>query len=399
MVNKFFFIIIVLLLFLVSCAQTKDHGKEVAPVDKINSESSYAEKIENAGEAPETTVLPKTKGLGSLCNGEQECISFCLNNRGKCEAYCQKYNNVVCAILSSSSNKSLTKSSTPSSPILGGLCPNVDACGKYCSSHSFACEVYCLQNPQNNFCQERFSYVYEGNVQDSLLRFPQFRNRKYMFNNGKLLEEPPHIEHLGVEFAPYNPTTRKAGDFVFDKFTYSWGETYNTKIFYDYGEEGEENGNINRDPQTIYILPLGTKVRAVSSGIVTSIHLLYSGDLTVFVTKPESPSWHYEHEHVINPMVKEGDMVVAGQVLAEVSNYSKWLREDGYGVVDIGLFKPSERPGHHCPFLYLDESIREKSFTKIRDIYKSWEEYMGDTSLYDEEHHALPGCIVTEPID
>ena len=386
-----FALLVTSFIFIVSCVP-----KEDVEIEKADESSRDYNK--NIQEPLPTTA--QSQGLGNLCSGKEECSSFCLNNRGRCEAYCQEHDNEVCAILSPSINKGLTGSSAPSSLILSGLCLNVDACGKYCSSHGFACEFYCLQNPKNNFCQERFSYVYEGNVQDSLLRFPEFRDREYTFNDGKLQEESPRIEHLGVEFAPYNPTTMKAGDFVFDKFTYSWGGTYNTKVFSDYGEaEEEKNGTIIRDPQIIYILPLGTKVRAVSSGIVTSIHQLYSGDLTIFVTKPESPSWHYEHEHVINPVVKVGDAVVAGQVLAEVSNYSKWLREDGYGVVDIGLFKPSEHPGHHCPFLYLDESIREKSFAEIRDLYKSWEEYMGNKNLYDEEHHALPGCIVTEPLD
>lgn len=34
--------------------------------------------------------------LGNLCSGEKECISFCLNNRGRCEKYCNGNKNELC---------------------------------------------------------------------------------------------------------------------------------------------------------------------------------------------------------------------------------------------------------------------------------------------------------------
>ena len=43
-------------------------------------------------------------GLGSLCAGESECISFCLNNRGRCESYCKSNGaNELCSIILNSS--------------------------------------------------------------------------------------------------------------------------------------------------------------------------------------------------------------------------------------------------------------------------------------------------------
>ena len=38
-------------------------------------------------------------GLGDLCSGEEECISFCQNNNGICEAYCQGKENELCLII------------------------------------------------------------------------------------------------------------------------------------------------------------------------------------------------------------------------------------------------------------------------------------------------------------
>lgn len=43
---------------------------------------------------------PSSPALGNLCSGEQECVSFCLNNRGRCEAYCKEnYKNTLCLII------------------------------------------------------------------------------------------------------------------------------------------------------------------------------------------------------------------------------------------------------------------------------------------------------------
>ena len=210
----------------------------------------------------------------------------------------------------------------------------------------------------------------------------------------------PVIEGIGVEIGFYDESTGKAGEFRFGNFTYDWGDIYNEKVFYDYGEEIIRDDGIVLDPQPIFILPLGTKVRAITTGTVISVSKLYSDDYTIQVIRPENSSWVYEHEHVINPLVEAGDNVTAGQVIAEVSDYNEWLREDGYGVLDIGILTTTREgtPLHHCPFMYLHRDIRGDILEKISALYASWEEYAGDSSLYDEDGHAIPGCITTEPI-
>lgn len=282
---------------------------------------------------------------------------------------------------------------------LGDLCSGERECTEFCSSQSFTCEAYCVMYP-NTFCKERFSYLYGKVVDDSLMQFPEFRTYNYTFEDGKLIEKEPQLENIGIEIDFYNPSTKRAGDFVFDKFVYPWGEVYNTQVFRYYGEiEEVKNGSVQHSPQLVYIVPLGTKVRSIASGIVTHIGKVYSGDSTVFVVNPESPSWVYEHEHVINLQVREGDYVFAGQVIAEVSNYSQWLRNDGYGVVDIGLVKILGGGGfHYCPLLYLNGSLKQTYFEKIKALYKSWEEYMGNSSIYDENDYVVPGCVTDEKL-
>jgi len=212
----------------------------------------------------------------------------------------------------------------------------------------------------------------------------------------------PIIENIGIEIDYYNDTTNKAGDFQFDTFTYSWGGIYNEKIFYDYGDSSiNETGAIKLEPQPIFIVPLGTKVHAITSGVVSDISTLYSGDYTIHVIKENNPKWVYEHEHVINVSVNIGDKVTAGQEIAEVSDYNSWLKADGYGVLDIGILTTTEdgNPEHHCPFMYLNESVKDDYLEKINALYESWETYTGNSSLYEEDEHVIPGCITCDPIN
>src|SRR3989344_2367719 len=263
---------------------------------------------------------------------------------------------------------------------LGTLCSGEVECRAFCYNNQRQCESYC-RGSQNELCTKIFP---AENPSDT-----------------KKDDSKPQIEHIGIQLDFYDPLTNKAGDIKFHTFMYPWNsEVYNSKIFYDYGEVSPgEDGTIELEPQPVYIAPLGTKVRAITSGVVLDIRKIYSGDYTIMVIKPEYPGWIYEHEHVINPTVNIGDTVTSGQVLAEVSNYNQWLRNDGYGVLDIGILSSvNGKPLHHCPYQYLDESVKQFYFERIRALYTSWEEYTGNSSLYNEEEHAIPGCITLDPI-
>lgn len=45
----------------------------------------------------------------------------------------------------------------------------------------------------------------------------------------------------------------------------------------------------------------------------------------------------FETEHVIDPLVKFGDRVTAGQRIATVSDYDRSWKAMGYGLVEIGV--------------------------------------------------------------
>lgn len=206
------------------------------------------------------------------------------------------------------------------------------------------------------------------------------------------------IKHLGVNLDYYNPSTNKAGDFEFTKATF--GDTsMPSMIFMEYGYhmQGNSASAARNNPQPTMILPLGTKVHALVDGTVYDAPKLYSNDYSVMV-QPEGSDLIFETEHVINLKVKKGDKVKAGDVVAEVSDYDA-KNYDGLGLFEIGILKSGNPPQHICPFDYLDDSIKEQTLQKITALKKSWEEYRGDTSIYDESKVVIPGCLSRDPVE
>src|SRR3989344_999139 len=195
---------------------------------------------------------------------------------------------------------------------------------------------------------------------------------------------PLKLKSIGVEFSDFKFTKEKL---QFNRLFMGYGFIIPTS------SAGPQKSN----PQPTFILPLGTKVRSLVDGVVVDIPTVWSGDFSLMVgTGDDKSPWRYETEHVKNVVVKVGDKVSAGQVIAEVSDFDKGAPA-GYGAVEIGILKGGNPPQHICPFAYLDDSIREETFSKMNELFKTWEEYVGDQTLYMETE--IPGCLTLEPIE
>src|SRR3989344_75709 len=233
-----------------------------------------------------------------------------------------------------------------------------------------------------------------------LLLKPASKNQENLkvsspMRNEENTDEPPlKLKSIGVNLDYYDSKTGKAGDFVFTKEKLQF-----SRLFMDYGFfiPASSASPDKENPQPTFILPLGTPVRSLVDGIVANMPTLWSGDISIQVTADgRMQRWVYEVEHVINPKVKVGDKVSAGQIVGEVSNFDK-SGPVGFGAVEIGILKGGNPPQHVCPFAYLDESIKEETLKKITSLYKSWEDYIGDQTLYDE-NTPYPGCLTLDPI-
>jgi hypothetical protein len=174
---------------------------------------------------------------------------------------------------------------------------------------------------------------------------------------------------------------------------------YEKQVWRDYGIQDNRSPNdpTKRNVQPTFYLPLGTKVLAPIDGVVTKVDTLYSNDYTIWFSSSNKSEWSYETEHVKNVAVKVGDKVTAGQVVAEVSDYSTH-NTPGFGLVELGLFKPiNNEPAHWCPFAYLDTSVKDATLKNISALYAGWEQFMNDTTIYDETSYVMPGCATLEP--
>lgn len=239
-----------------------------------------------------------------------------------------------------------------------------------------------------------------GMASYTAFRVYQAQNSKITAENAeqKAAGSAVKMKSIGFNLDYYNPETNKAGDIEFTKFVFPEGSF--DVLFSEFGRKdivnsakGDAGGT---NPQPTFLLPLGTKVRALIDGEVVKIPKLYSGDYSIHM-QGEGSNLVFETEHVINVKVKVGDKVKAGDVIAEVSDYNG-DRLDGKGVLEIGVLITGKTPSHACTFDYLDDSIKTDMLKKIRALEDSWENYRGVPNAYQQDKEVIAGCLTREPI-
>jgi hypothetical protein len=199
------------------------------------------------------------------------------------------------------------------------------------------------------------------------------------------------MKSIGFKLDYYNEATNKAGDMEFTKIPLNFNQ-----IWGDFGQQDPRSPNdpSKRNPQPTYILPLGTKVEALVDGVVEDVRQIYSGDYTIMI-RPSGSDLMFETEHVDSPLVKKGDLVKSGQVIAQVSKHDSQYHA-GFGVLEIGVLGQSgNRPSHTCPYSYLDDSVKDEMLKKITNVHNAWEKYLGKDVYPDKSE--LPGCTTLAP--
>lgn len=213
-----------------------------------------------------------------------------------------------------------------------------------------------------------------------------------------LSEEPPvRIKGIGLNLGYYNPATNAAGDIRFTDNRYDFMPPFAEYASWIPAEQSA-TGQAYRNAQASFLVPQGTKVRALIDGVIVDVSKLYSNDYSVIVATSPDSRWRYETEHVSNPIVKQGDRVRAGQVVAEASMA---LGNSGWAGFEIGIGKGTaddSQPSHVCPFKYLDPAIEKETLNKIRALMAAWEKYRNDSSAYDDASAPIPGCLVVDAV-
>ena len=152
-------------------------------------------------------------------------------------------------------------------------------------------------------------------------------------------------------------------------------------------------GSGTRNPQPTFYAPLGTHVLAPVTGTVVAVQRLYSGDYSVWIKNGTSSEYVWETEHVINPVVKVGGRVTAGQQIALVSDFdTRWT--PGIGLVELGLLRPGNPPQHLCPFDNIAASKKTEIAAQLAALLAA-DAARGLTSA----PMSPIGCIGTMPVD
>lgn len=239
-----------------------------------------------------------------------------------------------------------------------------------------------------------------GVVGYSVFRFVQSKNATYTSENSAAKGQASEVKIKAMPFdiGTYDPATMRAGDILFPEKDLPEG--VQKVIFSEFGYTNPGNSANNyqptKSPQPTVYLARGTKIKAMIDGKVVKVIKLYSNDYSIHM-QGEGSELVFEHEHVVNPQVKEGDQVKAGTVIATASDLEA-EKVNGLALFEMGILKSGNPPSHLCMFDYLDDSIKQDTFNKINALKKSWETFKGDSTLYDEVNTAIPGCISREPI-
>ncbi|MFA6042205.1 MAG: M23 family metallopeptidase [Patescibacteria group bacterium] len=203
------------------------------------------------------------------------------------------------------------------------------------------------------------------------------------------------IKHLGLNVGPYDSATKMAGDIKFIKSKLGGTDRPLSEFGYIIPGANTSTRMDKPNPQPTFSAPLGTKVHAIVDGEVVRIETLYSNDFSIMLASSRESEWIYELEHVIKPVVKVGDHVKAGDIIAEVSTHDS-QHYPGIGLVEIGILRGGNPPQHVCPFQYLDPTVKVDLQQRIKNLQDAWETYRGNKSIYGTDQ--IIGCKSLEPI-
>ena len=229
---------------------------------------------------------------------------------------------------------------------------------------------------------------------------------------------PSVIESWGIDVGPYNATTNMAGALYVGSIPFPAGSVMQSPIqYYGEGPRRPTDPPDYVDPQMTFFVPLGTVVHAIASGTVCSVTKLntgYSDDYSIGIGvsvggKPAcafGPDGRgfgsvatWEHEHVMEPRVKVGDTVRAGQPIAVASYYTKdnWLYASGYALYEIGILasSPDGRPMHVCPALYLKPTAKAWMLSQLAMAARAFEANTG--TVHYRPDTLATGCITDRP--
>lgn len=262
---------------------------------------------------------------------------------------------------------------------LGDLCSDEKSCISFCLNSRARCEDYCNKN-NNELCDkifhEKMTNPYRANILPEPLNENQFL--------------PPVLENLPFSIESWNKETNLAGDIIFTKkLLLDDGNIFNDRPFLDFGFVGGRRTGPQKNIELWFFVPLNTKVHAPVDGKVEVSKIEHSNDWGVIFMSDERSPWRVDVEHVVNVSVKTGDIVKAGDIVAEASPRNSFNYE--ISMTELGIWDSRTRQ-RICPFFFLDDKIKPVYTQKLNRLASDWELFLGK-DVYQQEKWIAPGCL------
>lgn len=206
----------------------------------------------------------------------------------------------------------------------------------------------------------------------------------------KATEKPPVLKNLGFAIESLDKKTGQAGDLIFTKqLLYDDGRVSNDKVFIDFGSTDKYN------PEGAYIeywffVPLVTKARAPADGVAKVVFFEHTQDWGINIHSKES-GWIVSFEHVVNVVVRDGDMIRAGDIVGDAAPRGTFKNE--IAMTELAVWKVGNGIYKYCPFDFLEDSLKPVYEEKLRILAAEWEEFI-DKDIYKQEDWVSPGCLV-----
>ncbi|MEW6074609.1 MAG: hypothetical protein AB1726_18705 [Planctomycetota bacterium] len=187
------------------------------------------------------------------------------------------------------------------------------------------------------------------------------------------------IQGLGVEFGPWDPSTGRAGDFLFVA-----GEE---KVFLEFGATVRApDGAAKELPTFEYRIRPDATVRAIAAGRVVRLDFQpETGDYEIGAATLD-PRFEVGYDHVRAPRIAIGDVLAPGDALGRPGPWNESLGRFEIMIVEAAAGRA------WCPFSFYDVELAPAMQESVRRLMADWESFRGDPSTYAEEEQAFPGC-------
>ena len=217
-------------------------------------------------------------------------------------------------------------------------------------------------------------------------------------NNSTAQKEKPFpvLQGFGVNIDLWNKQTNLAGDLIFTKkLLFDDGRVANEKVFLDFGSKDKYRMNDIGSIEYWFYVPLKTKVRAPVGGKIQVRFFNHTQDWGVNIMQDGS-QFIVSFEHLVNLVVKDGQIVKVGDVLGDAAPRKTFNYE--IAMVELAVWTGGPQIIKHCPFNFLDESLKSLYGGKLKKVASDWKEFIGK-DVYQQEKWVAPGCLVESIVE